>query len=96
MKVQDEVAKGKIQLPWDFLIANLEGGSCDVNLTLQQYVLFHCQIYQVTATKSKMNSLKQTVLFVPHIQTTKMFEQINHYSETQLIVVTPSNYMITS
>lgn len=48
MKVQDEWAKDRIQLPWDFQIKNLGEEFYDADLTLRQHELFQSQNDQVT------------------------------------------------
>lgn len=48
MKVQDEVAKGRIQLPLDFQIEIEEEESCDEGLTLPSLVLCQSQNDQAT------------------------------------------------
>jgi len=48
MKVQDELAKDRIQLPWDFQIKNLGEEFYYADLTLRQHELFQSQNDQVT------------------------------------------------
>jgi hypothetical protein len=48
MKVQDELAKDRIQLPLGFLIKNLGEEFYDADLTLRQRELFQNQNDQVT------------------------------------------------
>lgn len=48
MKVQDEVTKGKTQLPWDSLKESWEAESYVVNRAWQQHEIFQNQMRQVT------------------------------------------------
>lgn len=55
MKVQDEVTKGKTQLPWDSLKENWEEESYDVNQASQQHEIFQNQMSQVTDSTIHIN-----------------------------------------
>jgi hypothetical protein len=57
MKVQDEVAKGRIQLPLDFQIEIEEEESCDEGLTLPSLVLCQSQNDQATERNNLINHI---------------------------------------
>ena len=66
MRVQDEVAKGRIQLPLDFLIKVVEEESCDQGLTLLLHVLCQSQNDQATERNNLINHIKKKISIQTH------------------------------
>lgn len=55
MKAQDEVTKGKTQLPWDSQKESSEGESYDVNQAWQHHEIFQNQTNRATDSDIHIN-----------------------------------------